>query len=117
MVLHIFSEKITYQGITKLCTGSCVINSMHTYHYVSCFSLAVITYSQQINLFFTFPMSVMKTQVERGGKKERNTFLIFCGFFIMLICKKGEVTTPVTTWGAVQKHPWAVSTGETSWQK
>lgn len=50
-------------------------------------------------------MSVMKIQVERGGKKERNTFLIFCGFFIMLICKKGEVTTPVTTWVLFKSIP------------
>lgn len=114
----LFSERrFTYQGITKFCTGSYVINSIHRYHWVSSFSIALITCIQQLNFFFYTPQVCCgdtngEWRGERKGEKDF-AFFILC-FLIMFIWKKGEVTTLVTTCGAVPKLPWAVSTGEMS---
>lgn len=116
---HFFSERrFTYQGITKFSTGSYVINSSCRYHCVSCFSIALVTYSQQVNFFYIPQVCNEATSGEKMGEREREKgFYFFLCFLITFTYKKGGVTTLVTTWGAVQKHPWAVSTGEMSWQK
>lgn len=113
----LFSERrFTYQGITKFCTGSYVINSIHRYHWVSSFSIALITCIQQLNFFLHSPSLLWRYKWRGGGEREGEkdfAFFILC-FLIMFIWKKGEVTTLVTTCGAVPKLPWAVSTGEMS---
>lgn len=118
MLLNFFSErKFTYQEINKFCMEFYVINSICMYHCASCFSIALITYSQKLSLFYIPQVCNDDTSGERRRERERKTLLFFLCFLIVFICKKGEVSALVTTWGSVQKHPWAVSTGEMSWQK
>lgn len=79
----LFSERrFTYQGITKFCTESYVINSIHRYHWVSSFSIALITCIQQLNFFLHSPSLLWRYKRREGGRERgRERFCFFYSVF------------------------------------
>lgn len=81
MLLNFFSErKFTYQEINKFCMEFYVINSICMYHCASCFSIALITYSQKLSLFYIPQVCNDDTSGERRREREKD-FAFFSVFF------------------------------------